>query len=73
MWTPADLADYDRAHDSAIKAGVLYGIGGAALIGSIVMLIGTEPKAEQTIIHPHGGPTVAPTPGGAMFGGAWRF
>lgn len=68
-WTPARQATYDQAHDSSVKAGVFYGIGGAALVGAAIALIVTTPKSETTIIHPH----VAPTPGGAMLGGTWSF
>ena len=74
VWTADDLSNYDRAHDSAIKAGIFYGVGGALLVGTIVTLIVTVPKSETTIIHPHNAmPTVAPTQGGALFGGAWSF
>jgi hypothetical protein len=72
-WTSAQQAQYDRAHDSGVKAGVFYGIGGAALIGAIVYFIATAPGEDQTVIHPHYGPTVAPTAGGAVLGGAWSF
>ena len=72
-WTPADQLVYDRAHDSAVKAGVFYGIGGALVIGAIIGLIVTEPKSETTVIHPHGNPTVTPTAGGALLGGTWTF
>ncbi|MFT3696968.1 MAG: hypothetical protein QM831_27750 [Kofleriaceae bacterium] len=68
-WTPADQAKYDDAHSSAIKAGVFYGLGGAAIISSVVLLIVTDPGQNETAIHPH----VTPTPGGAMFGGTWSF
>ena len=69
-------ADYDRAHSSAVKAGICYGIGGAALIGAVVVMIVAAPGTEQTVIHPHYAkalPTIAPAPGGAVLGGAWSF
>ena len=75
-WTADDQATYDRAHSSAIKAGVFYGLGGAVLIGAAVMYIITTPKPETTTIHPHYSkvqPIVAPTPTGGLVGGAWRF
>jgi hypothetical protein len=72
-WTAARQADYDRAHTSGVKAGIFYGLGGAALITATVMLIATAPGTETTVIHPHYAPTVAPTPGGAVLGGAWSF
>lgn len=72
-WTAARQADYDRAHDSGVKAGIFYGLGGAALITATVMFIATAPGTETTVIHPHSTPTVAPTPGGAVLGGAWSF
>ena len=53
VWTPDDQSNYDRAHDSAVKAGIFYGVGGAVLIGAVVTLIVTQPKDETTIIHPH--------------------
>jgi hypothetical protein len=74
-WTQTQVDQVDHAHSSAIKAGIFYGLGGATLIGAIVMYIVTEPKAETIVIHPHYGvqPIVAPTPSGAVIGGAWRF
>jgi hypothetical protein len=72
-WLAAQQAEYDRANSSALKAGILYGVGGAALIGSVIYLIVTEPGTETTVIHPHYTPTVAPAPGGAVLGGAWSF
>jgi hypothetical protein len=68
-WTPARQATYDRAHDSAVKAGVFYGIGGALVLGAVVGLIVTAPKAETTVIHPH----VAVGPQGATIGGSWEW
>ena len=68
-WTPARQATYDRAHDSAVKAEVFYGVGGALLLGAVVGLIVTQPKSETTVIHPH----VAVGPGGAVRGGSWSF
>jgi hypothetical protein len=77
-WTPARQAEYDRAHDSSVKAEVFYGIGGAVLAGAIVALIVTAPQDQTVVIHPRVGvravrPIVAPTAGGAFVGGAWRF
>ncbi len=75
-WTSVQQADYDRAHSSAVKAGIFYGLGGAALITAVVMLVVTAPGSEQTVIHPHDAralPTVAPAPGGAVLGGVWSF
>ncbi|CAN5176717.1 hypothetical protein BH11MYX1_BH11MYX1_04290 [soil metagenome] len=72
-WTAARQADYDRAHDSGVKAGIFYALGGAALITATVMFIVTAPGSETTVIHPHYTPTVAPTQGGAVLGGAWSF
>ncbi|HEX5059004.1 MAG TPA: hypothetical protein VFV99_06570 [Kofleriaceae bacterium] len=76
-WTPERADTYDRVHSSSVAAGVFYGIGGALLLTSAVMYIVTEPKEEKTVIHPHYDPKptalVAPTRGGAMIGGAWRF
>jgi hypothetical protein len=75
-WTQAQIDEVDRAHSSAVKAGIFYGVGGAVLIGAIVTFIVTQPRAETTVIHPHYTsmqPIVAPTPTGAIVGGAWRF
>jgi len=77
-WTAADQRTYDRAHSSALAAGILYGLGGGLLVTAIVGLIVTEPKSETLVIHPHGnpqaGPTIAPVPGGgAVLGGWWKF
>jgi hypothetical protein len=68
-WTSDRQATYDRAHDSAIKAGIFYGVGGALLVGAAVALIVTQPKDETTIIHPH----LEVGPGGATLGGTWSF
>jgi len=74
-WTPQLQAKFDQAHDSSTKAAVFYSIGGAVVVGAIVGAILTQPKDETTVIHPHGTGTalVAPTPGGAVVGGAWSF
>jgi hypothetical protein len=71
-WTPALQSKYDQAHDSSVKAGVFYGLGGAVVIGAIVGLIITTPKDTTTVIHPHTA-LIAPTPGGAVVGTAWSF
>lgn len=68
-WTPERQATYDRAHDSAVKAGVFYGIGGALVLGAVVGLIVTTPTSEKTVIHPH----VAVGPQGATIGGSWEW
>ncbi len=70
-WTTALQAKYDQAHDSSVKAGVFYGLGGAVVIGAIVGLIITEPKSETTVIHPHA--MIAPTAGGGIVAGTWSF
>jgi hypothetical protein len=75
-WTPAQQADIDRAHDSKIKAGVFYGVGGALIIGAAIAFIITEPKSQIVEIRPHAPkatPTVAPTSGGAILGEMWTF
>ena len=79
-WTAADQSDLTRAHDSGVKAGILYGVGGAMVIGAVVTWIVTEPKTEKRIIHPHGtgkaappAVSLAPTPGGALVAGRWSF
>ena len=72
-WTDADQAQYDHAHSLAVHAGICYGIGGAILIGALIGWIATAPEDQHVVIRPHVTPTVAPTPGGAMLGGSWRF
>jgi hypothetical protein len=73
-WTRADQETYDRAGSSGTKATVFYSIGGAALIGAIVLYIVTEPETTTTVIRPHRAkPVVEPTPGGALLGGTWSF
>ncbi|NVB80818.1 MAG: hypothetical protein HOV81_20645 [Kofleriaceae bacterium] len=72
VWSADKQDAYDRAHSSATRAGVFYGVGGAVLIGTLVALILTEPKEETTIIRPHTA-LVAPTQGGAVVGGMWSF
>ena len=70
-WTAAQQADYDRAHSSGVKAGVFYGLGGAALLTAAVLFIATAPAEHATIIHPHY--AIAPTHGGAFVARAWSF
>jgi len=76
-WTADRQQAYDDANSAALTAGVLYGIGGAILLGTAIAYIATEPKMETIVIHPHtnGKPTalVAPTRGGALVGGTWSF
>ena len=72
-WTDADQAQYDHAHSLAVRAGVCYGIGGAVLVGALVMWFVTAPDEQRVVIQPRVTPTVAPAPGGAVLGGAWRF
>jgi hypothetical protein len=72
VWSAERQDAYDRAHSSATRAGVFYGIGGAVLIGTVVALVLTEPDEETTIIHPHTA-LIAPTQGGAIVGGMWSF
>lgn len=71
-WTAERQATFERAHDSSVAAGVLYGIGGAVIVGTVIALVLTEPKEETTVIHPHTA-LVAPTQGGAIVGGMWSF
>lgn len=70
-WTATQQADYDRAHSSGVKAGIFYGLGGAALLASAVLFIVTAPGEEATVIHPHY--AIAPTQGGAFVARAWSF
>src|SRR4051812_19897874 len=46
--TAAQQADYDRAHSPGVKAGVFYGLGGAALITGGVLFIVTAPAERAT-------------------------
>src|SRR4051812_18107941 len=73
--TAGDTALVDRADRSRSRAIVGYSAGGVLLIAAAVAYILTEPKSETTVIHPHGrgSPSVAPTEGGAVFGGVWSF
>lgn len=77
VWTDDRQDTYDAANRSAVTAGVIYGIGGAVLLGTAIAYMITEPKMETIVIHPHvnGKPTalVAPTRGGALVGGTWSF
>jgi hypothetical protein len=70
-WTAAQQADYDRAHSSGVKAGVFYGLGGAAVLTAAVLFIVTAPAERATVIHPHY--SIAPTQGGAFVARAWSF
>ncbi|MEO7091828.1 MAG: hypothetical protein ABI175_01175 [Polyangiales bacterium] len=74
-WTADDQALVDQADRSRSRAIIGYSIGGALLVGAVIAFIVTDPPSETTVIRPHGrgSPTVMPTPGGAMVGGAWSF
>ena len=73
-WTQSLQDKVDRAADDRTRAAVFYGVGGALVVTAIVVLIVTEPATETAVIHPHTAlPTLAPTPGGAVVGGAWSF
>jgi hypothetical protein len=76
-WSADKQATYDRAESSSTKAGVFYGLGGALLLATAITYIITEPSPETMVIHPHTDPkptaVIAPTKGGALVGGAWRF
>jgi hypothetical protein len=77
-WTQARQDAYDRASSAGTKAAIVYGVGGALLVGAVVAYLVTEPKSETTVIHPHhrpaATPTIEPAPGGgAMLGGMWSF
>ena len=75
-WTADDQALVDRADRSRGRAIIGYSVGGALLIVAAITLIVTEPRSETTVIHPHRArsiPVVAPTEGGALFGGMWSF
>jgi hypothetical protein len=77
IWTPDKQDALERAHSSSVAAGVFYGIGGGLLLATAIAYIVTEPEAETMVIHPHSDPKptalIAPTRGGAVVGGAWRF
>jgi hypothetical protein len=77
-WTADRQEAYDNAERSSTIAGVMYGIGGALLLTTAVVFIVTEPERKEIVITPHSGtpkPTamVAPTRGGAIVGGTWRW
>lgn len=73
-WTETQIALVDRAERSSTRAGIAYGVGGALLLGATVAFIITAPKSETSVIRTtRATPTVAPAPGGAVLGGAWRF
>jgi hypothetical protein len=77
VWSADHKETFDRAHSSAVTAGVLYGVGGGLVLAAAIAYMVTEPKPETMVIHPHSSSharaLVAPTNGGAMVGGAWRF
>jgi hypothetical protein len=75
-WNADDQKLVDRASSSSTKAEILYAVGGAAVIGAIVLFIVTDPPATHTVIHttrPERKYTVAPTNGGAMLGAVGTF
>lgn len=77
-WNAEDQALVDRASSSSTKAEIFYAIGGAAVIGAIVVFIATDPPDTHSVIHTTRPerkytPTVAPTSGGAVLGAVGRF
>jgi hypothetical protein len=72
-WTPADDELVDQAERSRTRAAIAYSVGGALVTAAIVGFIFTEPKSEREVIRPHAQATLAPTQGGAMLGGVWRW
>lgn len=77
-WTSDRQEAYDTAQRSSTIAGVMYGIGGALLLSTAIVFIATEPERKEIVITPHSGtpkPTamLAPTRGGAIVGGTWRW
>ena len=73
-WTQAQVELVERAERSSTRAGVCYGIGGGLLLGAAIAFIVTDPKSKTSVIRTtRGTPMVAPAPGGAVLGGAWRF
>ena len=77
VWSEERQDAVDRANRSSTLAGVFYGIGGALLLATAITYIVTEPPTEKILIRPHRNskpqPVVAPTEGGALVGGSWRF
>lgn len=69
-WTAERAALVERADRSSTRAGVAYAVGGALVAGAIIGWIVSAPKIERTIIRTG---MVAPTRGGAVVGGTWRF
>jgi len=74
-WSTALQKQYDKANAEGVAAGVMYGLGIAAVGAAIVTAIVTEPKEQRTVIHPHTAfrPTLGPARGGAVVGGEWRW
>jgi hypothetical protein len=73
-WSSEKQSIVDDANSSRTAAIALYGVGSAFLIGAVVYWIATDPPDETIVIQPRSAqPTIAPTPGGAVFGGTWSF
>jgi hypothetical protein len=76
-WTPERQDRYDDAQRNGTIAGVMYGLGGALLLTTAIYYIVTEPAQEEMVITPNSrrpaSAMIAPTPGGALVGGAWSF
>jgi len=73
-WTPADDELVDQAERSRTRAAIAYSVGGALVTAAIVAFIFTEPRSERAVIRPHAAQaTLAPTQGGALVGGVWRW
>jgi len=71
-WTPDRQESYDRAESSGSKAIIFYGVGGLCLVGAVVAAVLTQPGEEEIEVGPRHA-SIAPVPGGAVVGGAWRW
>ncbi len=75
-WTDDRQATYDRARQAGYYAGFSYGLSAVFLAGAAVIGWMTRPGEEELVIKPGEAsvtPVVAPVPGGAVVGGAWRW
>ena len=68
-WTDANEALVQRAADSRRNATIAYGVGGALLVGGLVVYIATAPSSTKEVLRPH----LAFTKGGATVGGEWSW
>nr|HEX4316874.1 hypothetical protein [Kofleriaceae bacterium] len=75
-WLAPEQTAYDNARRETRDTEILYGVGSALVIASVVGYFVTAPPSQDVVIHPrrpHATAAVIPISRGAIAGAAWRF